>query len=155
MRQSEKKIRAEVELFQCLSRPCGGRRPFVHWLKIHIFHFGENNPTNLIFLFFQKFNLADYFYFDVAKPPSFHNVVPQMHTPTQAFMTHEFSMYRSFTHDGRYANQHDRRQFFSSNWHKRPFRPSFIYLTVSFDIVSNEYIFLYNKYIYILYIYLF
>ena len=37
---------------------------------------------NLDFLVFQKFNLADCFYFDVAKPPSFHNVVPQMHTPT-------------------------------------------------------------------------
>ena len=37
---------------------------------------------NLNFLVFQKFNLADCFYFDVAKPPSFHNVVPQMHTPT-------------------------------------------------------------------------
>ena len=118
MRQSEKKIRAEVELFQCLSRPCGGRRPLVHWLKM-----------------------------DRKVPRRRHksNFFPQMHTPTQAFMTHEFSMYRSFTHDGRYANQHDRRQFFSSNWHKRPFRPSFIYLTVSFDIVSNEYIFLYNK----------
>ena len=30
---------------------------------------------NLNFLVFQKFKLADCFYFDVAKPPSFHNVI--------------------------------------------------------------------------------